>query len=83
MKEYIKQSDYDLKVRETKTKEDVYGYDWLLNKKALLEQRRAKVLAEIDNELSWVNGMITEADKLGIKEKPKEEEEKESVVKEG
>ena len=70
--EYIKISENEIKVSDTKTKVDekVYTYEFLLEMKANLEAERVRVIATIDEKLVEVNELIAEADKLGITVKP-------------
>ena len=70
--EYIKVSDNEIKVSDTKTKVDekVYTYEFLLEMKANLEAERERVIAMLDKKLAETNALIGEADKLGVTVKP-------------
>ena len=70
--EYIKVSDNEIKIVDTKNvvDEKVYTYEFLLEMKANLEAERERVIANIDAKLVEVNALIVECDKLGVKVKP-------------
>ena len=72
MTEYIKISDYEIKVADTKIEETekVYTYEFLLDMKANLEAEKVRVIAMLDKKLAETNALIAEADKLGITVKP-------------
>ena len=69
--EYIKISDNEIEVSETKNIVDkkVYSYESLLEMKANLEAERERVIGNIDEKLKEVDALISECIKLGIKEK--------------
>ena len=70
--EYIKVSDNEIKVTDTKTKveEKSYTYEFLLDMKANLEAERERVIAMLDKKLAETNALIAEADRLGVTVKP-------------
>ena len=74
--EYIKVSDNEIKVVEIKevVEEKVYSCEMLLDLKANLEAEKIRVIGNIDEKLVGVNVLLAKCEKLGIKEKPIEEE---------
>ena len=68
----LKEDDYSIRVTEQKPlpplESRTYDYSFLLSQK----QRIIQDIANMQLELDKVNNLIAEADKLGIKERPKE-----------
>ena len=62
--------------KEIPAKADVkkYDYNFLLSQKKAIENDLAKFVAARQAELTEVNALITECEKLGIKPKPEEKE---------
>ncbi len=75
--EFIKVSDYEIRVKKTETKEveNVYDLRFLLEQRKTIQAQKDREIAQRDLELAEVDKLIAECEKLGIKEKEKEEDE--------
>jgi len=73
--EITKISDNEIKVvkEETTTKEETHTFEFLTSQKKAIEEMRDRDNLQREKELTEVNELLAECDKLGVSAKPTEE----------